>query len=68
MFCIKQANKICTMLSLHFWALKYNLRSYMYVSGNKSYILRFNPAGQGLTAVNFCCEVSDAQSTRFNFL
>ena len=32
LFFIKQANKICILLSAHFWALKYNFRSYASVT------------------------------------
>ena len=38
LFCIKQARKMCTLLSTHFWALKYNFR--WFVSDSKSYILK----------------------------
>ena len=55
-FCIKQANKICTLLSWHLLALiVFSVRCFT------------NPAEQGLTSVNFgITKLSDAQRARLN--
>ena len=67
-FCIKQANKICTLLSSHLLALIVIFGPMLlfyegvYVFGHPS-----NPTGQGLTLVNFSItKLSDAQRARLN--
>ena len=69
-FCIKQANKICTLLSSHLLALiVFSVRCFCFMR----IILFFvshpntNPAQHGLTSVNFgITKLSDAQRARLN--
>ena len=69
-FCIKQANKICTLLSSHLLALiVFSVQCFCFT---KAYMFLVthpdtNPAGEGLTLVNFSItKLSDAQRARLN--
>ena len=70
-FCIKQANKICTLLSSHLLALiVFSVQCFCFM---KAYIFflsslqTLNPAGEGLASVNFSItKLSDAQRARLN--
>ena len=55
-FCIKQANKICTLLSLHLVALiVFSVQCFCFTKGYMFLVTHpdTKPAGQGLTLVNF---------------
>ena len=69
-FCIKQANKICTLLSSHLLALiVFSVRCFCFT---KAYMFSVthpdtNPAREGLTLVNFSItKLSDAQRARLS--
>ena len=69
-FCIKQANKICTLLSSHLLALiVFSVQCFCFT---KAYMFLVthpdtNPAEKGLTLVNFSItNLSDAQRARLN--
>ena len=71
LFYIKQANKICTLLSSHLLALiVFSVRCLFY----EGYIVvvshpNTNPAGRGLTSMNFgITKLSDAQRARLRAL
>ena len=69
-FCIKQANKICTLLSSHLLALiVFSVQCFCFT---KAYMFLVahpdtNPAREGLTLVNFSItKLSDAQRARLS--
>ena len=70
LFCIKQANKICTLLSSHLLALiVFSIRCFCFwgVYCFSLPLTPTNPAGQALTSVNFSItKLSDAQRARLN--
>ena len=70
-FCIKQANTICTLLSLHLLALiVFSVQCLIcFTKGYLFLVTRpdTNPAGKGLTLVNVSItKLSDAQRARLN--
>ena len=71
-FCIKQANKICTLLSSHLLALiVFSVRCFCFMRGTLFWFSHpnTNPAQQGLTSVNFgITKLSDAQRALFKLV
>ena len=69
-FCIKQANKICALLSSHLLALiVFSVQCFCFTKAYKFLVTHpnTNPAGEGLTLVNFSItKLSDAQRARLN--
>ena len=69
-FCIKQSNKICTLLSSHLLALiVFSVQCFCSTKAHMFLVTHpdTNPAGEGLSLVNFSItKLSDAQRARLN--
>ena len=69
-FCIKQTNKICTLLSSHLLAvIVFSVQCFCFTKGYMFSVTHpdINSAGKGKTLVNFSItKLSDAQRARLN--